>query len=210
MAVPSPLRPHRTQGPGRPTQTRRSDVWGDWAQPDRPTSVEFQIWQHGGTSSAVDLLPCRLQWSKRDPPRKEDQLLRAVYESSYLRAENAYYRKVRRAAVLFRAEVAAVLLGQESVVQLRDCLEQVQQMMSAAEGRRSIFVRPSTPRIPFVRGVSRFRTAVDDYTVALDRIAASFHRLDQALAEFTAALRRIDQEYADFFSVQLSNEPPQF
>lgn len=104
----------------------------------------------------------------------------------------------------------AKLRPSSSVLQLRDCLEQLQQMMSAAEGRRSMFVWPSTPRIPFIRGVSRFRTAVDDYTVALDRIAASFHRLDQALAEFTAALRRIDQEYAAFFSVQLSNEPPQF
>jgi hypothetical protein len=38
-----------------------------------------------------------------------------AYEASYLRAENAYYRKVRRAAILFQAEVEAALLTYVSV-----------------------------------------------------------------------------------------------
>ncbi|KAL2859121.1 uncharacterized protein BJX67DRAFT_376065 [Aspergillus lucknowensis] len=183
-------------------KTRKSEIWGDWARPDRPTSVEFQIARHGGRSSAIDLLPHLLQRSKNESSREADRMIHAVYEASYLRAENAYYRKVRRAAVLFNSDVATALLGREALPRLRGGLCQIDNWFRA-DAQHGASLAPAA-------GTSQLRTAVDDYSVALDRVTASYQLLRQAHEEFSAALKRIDQEYADFFSVQLSNDPPEF
>ncbi|BCR98226.1 uncharacterized protein AKAW2_31545S [Aspergillus luchuensis] len=190
-------------------QTRSSSTWGDWDHPDRPTSVEFQIVQHGGHSSAIDLMPCRLQWAKKESANEREELIRAVYEASYLRAENAYYRKVRRAAILFQADIASILLGHDSVRQLRVCLQQIQQA-TAQQSRRSIWRRRSVFGSPAVSSASLLCTALEDLELALNRLDDNYTRLQGAHAAFAEALRQIDQEYADFFSIKLGNEPAHF
>ncbi|KAE8132444.1 hypothetical protein BDV38DRAFT_275123 [Aspergillus pseudotamarii] len=181
----------------------------DWSRPDRPTSVEFQIVQHGGHSSAVELLPCRLQWSKQEPHTGKDRFMRAVYEASYLRAENAYYRKVRRSSILLQAEIETVLLAYSAVQELRACLHRLDELTVKSE-RQSASLRQSVLGTMWSRNASLLRTAIDDYRVMIDRIDASFTKLQESQQDFTAALRRIDQEYADFFTVQLGEEAVKF
>ncbi|RAQ79593.1 hypothetical protein COH21_012630 [Aspergillus flavus] len=186
-----------------------SSFTDNWSRPDRPTSVEFQIVQHGGHSSAVELLPCRLQWSKQELHTEKDRLMRAVYEASYLRAENAYYRKVRRASILLQAEIETVLLAYTAVQELRACLHRLD-TLTANNKRQSVLLRQSVLGTMWSRNASLLRTAIDDYRVMIDRIDTSFTKLQESQQEFTAALRRIDQEYADFFAIQLGEEAVKF
>lgn len=188
-----------------------SEIWGDWTRPDRPTSVEVRVARQGGQSSAVDLMPCRLQWAKKqtiNEPTERDILTRMAYEASYLRAENAYYRKVRRAAILFQAEVEAALLTYDSVQQLRSCLEQFQRF-SANEKRNSLRWRSSMLGLLMPRS-TMLRTAIDDCQVGIEQVDAHYRNLQKSERSFGSALRRIDQEYANSFSVQLDKETPCF
>ncbi|KAL4981356.1 hypothetical protein BDW68DRAFT_193004 [Aspergillus falconensis] len=85
---------------------------------NQPTSVEVQVVWQGGQSSTVDLMPCHLQWAKKqaiNEPTEQDTLTHMAYEASYLHTENTYYSKVWHAAILFQAEVEAALLSYDLV-----------------------------------------------------------------------------------------------
>ncbi|KAF9882872.1 hypothetical protein FE257_004929 [Aspergillus nanangensis] len=195
----------------RESESEDSEIWGDWTRPDRPTSVEVRVAQGGGHSSTVDLMPCHLQWAKKeatDDPDGRDILTHVTYKTSYLRAENTYYRKIRRAAILFQAEVEAALLTSNSVLQLRSRLEQIQKL-TPSEKRTTKGWRQSVLGFIIPR-TTILRTAIDDCQVALEQVDARYQNLQKAEQNFGFVLRRIDQEYADLFSVRLSRGMPYF
>ncbi|KAF9882995.1 hypothetical protein FE257_004351 [Aspergillus nanangensis] len=195
----------------RESESKDSEIWGDWTRPDRPTSVEVRVAQGSEHNSAVDLMPCHLQWAKKeatDDPDRRDILTHVAYEASYLRAENAYYRKIRRAAILFQAKIEAALLTSNSVLQLRSRLEQIQKL-TPGEKRTTKGWRQSVLRFVMPR-TTILRTAIDDCQVALKQVDTRYQNLQKAEQNFGFVLRRIDQEYTDLFSVRLSRGMPYF
>ncbi|OJJ29555.1 hypothetical protein ASPWEDRAFT_33301 [Aspergillus wentii DTO 134E9] len=170
-------------------------------RPPTPDETDFWLARQGVRASAIELIPFDLQWSK-------GKAVDAVYEASYLRAENAYFRKLRKAAFAFQVEVEAALLAHQALQQLQRGLHSIRRCAVVEGGRCG-------PRRAGVLGFqhensmsSQYKTIDDQCSFALQQLEQSYERLQQSSAKFTAALRRIAQEYADFFHVTLDPSQP--
>jgi hypothetical protein len=94
------------------------------SRPDTPTSMEFWIEQQGGTTSAVSLLPDRMQRAKCQSSQEQFNAL--VHEASCLRAESKFLRQMRNAAILqHAANLDELTIFHESPERIIDALNQI-------------------------------------------------------------------------------------
>lgn len=84
-------------------------------RPGTPSSFECYIAFQGGRNSATELSRLYLEQTKYERLTDSEEYKRAIYDASFLRAENAWLRRIRKSAmVLFEDTVQPTteLLGQ--------------------------------------------------------------------------------------------------
>ncbi|KAA8641413.1 hypothetical protein EYZ11_010618 [Aspergillus tanneri] len=68
-------------------------------RPETPSSFECYITLRGGRSSAADLSPSSLNHAKHERLTDSEEYKRAVFNASFLQAENSWLRRTRKSAI---------------------------------------------------------------------------------------------------------------
>ncbi|MCJ1313784.1 hypothetical protein MMC25_007464 [Agyrium rufum] len=89
--------------------------------------LDHKIAQGGGTTSAFDTLPQRIQQSKKHKPSASERIKELTYENGYLREEIAILRGNQRGAIAFQEDVCkAVGLAGNALLQVKKAVQQVE------------------------------------------------------------------------------------
>ena len=99
-------------------------------RPAEVTALDHHIATHGGTTSNIEKLPSRLQFSKTHPPRTQSERIEElVHENSYLHQEIALYQETRGALMALHAKTV------KAYELLQDGLQVLSQQVAKSEKR---------------------------------------------------------------------------
>ncbi|KAL4887983.1 hypothetical protein BDV59DRAFT_196834 [Aspergillus ambiguus] len=170
-------------------------------RPSTPSSFECFVTIQGGSSSAVGLLPNNIQNSKYERLTDTEEYRRAVYDASFLRAENEWLRQNRKSAVSFYE--GAVEPAMESLSRGTDTIHNaltnfylafmaVEQVIPECEGRVAAEVGATLREL-----TDTFENCRD----GLNILRRSMQTLDAGSLGFTSQLEKANRSYGEFFGI---------
>ncbi|KAL4889164.1 hypothetical protein BDV59DRAFT_195850 [Aspergillus ambiguus] len=177
--------------------------------PDRPTtpsSFEHYLVSQGGRSSAADLSRTALQQGKKDRLTDEEEYKRAVYDASFLRAENAWFRGIRKAAVSLHEgtvqPVAETLAS--ATAKIQDSLLRFYLAFGAVE--HAIKADGPGAKSDTEATLRELNPVFEGCRAGLDEVQGALRALQGGSSTFSRRVLESNRSYASFFGVDYEED----
>ncbi|KAL4862024.1 hypothetical protein BDV12DRAFT_203438 [Aspergillus spectabilis] len=169
-------------------------------RPGTPNSFDCFILFQGGETSATDMATSAIQRMKTQNLTQKEEYNRAIYEASRLRAENAWLRENRKAALslsegvvedtieLLRVGSAIV---HDALLQFHIAFGAIDLFMNLEKGFESDLTQTLLELIP----------AFEKCREGLGRLQSALEGLEKGHAAFTNHIAKSNTTYAGFFGI---------
>jgi hypothetical protein len=181
---------------------------GGYASPDHPespSSFDHYIASQGGRSSATDMSPWSLQRAKHEHLTGDEERWRAVFDASFLRAENSMFRKIRKCAIALLEGTVVPTIDRVATGagDMHGALNQIHEAISKLRDNLQYCDRDTE---------SRLQLTLDGLTPAFDlcrqgmaHIRAAHGMLREGGNRFAKGVGRANRSYAKFFGIDLED-----
>ncbi|GIJ86972.1 hypothetical protein Asppvi_005871 [Aspergillus pseudoviridinutans] len=182
---------------------------GASASPDRPgtpSSFECYITLEGGRSSAAETSPSSLQAAKHERLTDGEEYRRAVYNASFLQAENGWLRRARTAGIALHE--GTVVPAMESLDhgsdEIHDALTQFHIAFAAVEHALLLFPSPATSDLEAT--LQELIPAFETCRKGLDKVKTACKALEKGGRDFSIQLSESNRSYERFFGIGFQEE----
>ncbi|PYH40088.1 uncharacterized protein BP01DRAFT_419674 [Aspergillus saccharolyticus JOP 1030-1] len=171
------------------------------SRPCTPSSFECFLTLQGGRSSAVDVLPSNLQQTKIKRLTETEEYQRAIFDASYLKAENEWLRQSRKSAV--ELHEGAVLPVTESLAlsanSIHSSLAHFHIGFAAVEQLIQMYKNPAAADVETT--LQELIPAFEECRRGLDGIRAALIALENGGQKYSHHIQKSNKHYAGFFGI---------
>ncbi|KAI9036316.1 uncharacterized protein KD926_002080 [Aspergillus affinis] len=178
------------------------------SRPGTPSSFECHVTLEGGRSSAMDLLPSNLRRSKKEHLYETEEYQRAIFDASFLRAENAWLRKIRKSALVLQEETLhpSIDILSKGTKSIHDSLTRFYIAFGAIEQTIRFLQQPVLADVEAT--LQELTLAFEICREGLEEVRHATKIVETGQNSFTLQTLRSNRSYESFFGISYDETTP--
>lgn len=171
------------------------------SRPSTPSSFECFLTLQGGRSSALEALPSTIQQAKQKPLTESEEYQRAIFDASFLKAENEWLRRSRKSAAALHegTVVPSAELLNLSANDIQEALTCFHIGFAAAE--QLIHRSRHSAAADVAITLQELIPAFEQCRRGLDSLRTAAANLEEGGRTFSAQIQKSNRSYAEFFGI---------